>query len=563
MSTVKGITLDPVFGAIQNETDVDDTEVWSAFEKQHPEVAMAAREMARWSTETQRKGGGIFERDRYVTPARIFDQMRTAYDASESDDIVSGVAEMTESLAFQKVYLTVEDQDEEDIWNQIAASIELDARIREMWKELFTVSQFYCVTWWGTRSFTVKRRSIGGSKRKKQFKNLRVPVGLSVLDPLRIVPVGNFMFGQEQLAYIATKDECETMNSILANRSGQDEVIETLFTRQYVPSREEQKTLSDMGIESKYLFLLNPDVVWKHTLTKPQYKRFAEVRMKSTFELLDMKHQLRAMDRAHLIGGTNFIILVRKGSDKDPAKPAEIANLQANMRVMARVPVIVGDHRLSIDIITPNQDNTLKPDRYNALDARIAARLWQMFFIGNFQAGGRTDNSGDLVRVVARSMESRRHMLRRSIEKHVLKQCYLRNVDQFSEEPKMRFAPKQIALSFDAVLADYLMDLRDRGEISRETLLSHIDINQHEEALRRERESEDYDDIFKTEVPFSGQAGSPSNPQPNNEKTPEDPKSAGRNQGGNRNGGGSSGARARRRSGGDENRRRSSDGGGE
>lgn len=38
--------------------------------------------------------------------------------------------------------------------------------------------------------------------------------------------------------------------------------------------------------------------------------------MKSIFELLDLKQQLRQMDRAHLIGGSNFIVLMTMG-DKD------------------------------------------------------------------------------------------------------------------------------------------------------------------------------------------------------------------------------------------------------
>ena len=41
----------------------------------------------------------------------------------------------------------------------------------------------------------------------------------------------------------------------------------------------------------------------------------------------DALDRARAEDRAALIGNTNFIVVITKGTDKLPAKPAEIANL--------------------------------------------------------------------------------------------------------------------------------------------------------------------------------------------------------------------------------------------
>ena len=133
------------------------------------------------------------------------------------------------------------------------------------------------------------------------------------------------------------------------------------------------------------------------------------------------------MDRAHLIGATNFIILVKKGSDQRPAQPGEVDRLQTQVRTLARVPVIVGDHRLSIEIITPKTDTTLQPERYNGLDARITARLYQMFMTGNYSAGAKGDDSIKLARVVARGLEGRRHMLRPSIERHILRPTFAAN----------------------------------------------------------------------------------------------------------------------------------------
>lgn len=497
---------------ILNESDIETGTVMEALAGQHPEVAA----LVRWSYNLQPTGGGrqssMFERDRYVTPRNIFDQFRTAHDAAENDDTVSGIVESTESLAFSRMSFLCEDEDEEDVWNQIASDIDLDSRLREMWRELFTVSQFYCLTWWGRKTYKVRGKTDEGNKKRKTFDNIYVPLGMSILDPLKVVPVGNILFGMEQLAYIGDRAERDMLDAAAAGDPLADPVAKQIILQKYEPNDLERKWLYDLNIAYEFLYLLNPQNVWRHTVTRPQYQRWAPVRMKSVFELLDLKQQLRAMDRAHLIGGTNFIILIRKGTDQHPAKPQETAQLQAQVRTIAQVPVIVGDHRLDIEIITPKTDTTLNPDKYNGLDARITARLYLMFMTGNFAAGAKGDDSIKLAKIVARGLESRRHMMRRGLERNLLKPTYERN-DALSNPPKLRFLPGRIELDFDAAMVAFLMDNRDRGNLSRETILGEIGLDQADEAVLREREGRRYDDVFTpTNVPFTGVAGAPADP---------------------------------------------------
>jgi hypothetical protein len=63
--------------------------------------------------------------------------------------------------------------------------------------------------------------------------------------------------------------------------------------------------------------------------------------------------------------------LIRKGTDQLPGKPEEIDQLKAQVTTVARVPIIIGDHRLSVEIVTPKTDNTLNGDKYAAIDSRI------------------------------------------------------------------------------------------------------------------------------------------------------------------------------------------------
>jgi hypothetical protein len=536
-----GVLLDPELGAwVENETDVPTSEVMRAMSRQDRQILHT---FGLWAEEVTgggfaggngggaggypegdlgtshhgggpRRAGNLFDRDRYVTPDNVYDQMRLAYQAIENDDVVSGVLESTESVTFSKVSFYADDEDEEDVYNQVAADIDLDSRLREMWRELFSVSQFYCACWWQTKTYKVRGTSEKGNKRRKEI-TIRAPKSLSLLDPLKVVPVGVSLFRQNRLAYIADRGESENFLKAI-NGETSDPIVSRLILGPYKPDDGERRWMGEMGIAADHLYELNPATVFRHTATRPDFQRFATVRMKSVFELLDLKHQLRAMDRAHLIGGTNFIILITKGTDDRPASPAEVANLQMQVRTVARLPVLVGDHRLKVEIVTPKLDSTLKGERYNTIDARITARLYQMFMLGNYAAGAGGDDSVKLAKFLAKGLESRRHMLRRTLEDAIFTPMFTRN-DQLETAPKMLFHPKQIALDFDSAWATFLLDLRESNEISRNTILSQFDLDQADEARMLEREAEKYDDIFMTQVPFS-----PPNPKlsPNGQPLP-------------------------------------------
>lgn len=540
------VWFDPEIGAtIVNETGFSRDELRG--ELQDRDIANA---LTRWGSSIGHRPsrrGGMIERDRYVTPEKVFDQFRVALEAAENDDVVAGIVEATEALAFNKINMDCDDELEEDVWEQILDDIDLHSKIREMWRETFIVSQFYAGIVWGTKSYKVKRKTEKGNKSKKTFTNLKVPVGITLFDPLKVVPVGDSVFGANQLVYIANKDEAANIDNTLAGPNSSDQAVGQFLLGRYEPSRVEMQKIKEYtgAPNLDNLYLMNPQSCFRHTATKPDYQRFATVRMKSVFEILDMKHNLREMDRQFILGGTNFILLVKRGTKEQPAKQSEVNAMAGVVQGTARNPIIVSDHRLEIEIISPPIDNVLKPEKYNSLDARITARLYQMFMTGNYAAGASGDDSLKLARVIARGMESRRLRIAQTLMKQVFKVCYEAN-DAFTEMPRMSFHPKRIALDFDNNVATFLQDLRDRGDISRDTILSEVDIDQDEEARKREREDKKYNDIFTpTNVPFSGQ-GDSNNPESEDDSNQPagNTKGAGRRGGGNNNGGG-----ANRRSG--------------
>lgn len=276
--------------------------------------------------------------------------------------------------------------------------------------------------------------------------------------------------------------------------------------------------------------MLDNRFVWRHTLTKPPAELFSRVRLKSLFEYLDAKAQLKQQDRAMLIAGTNFIVVITIGSDDLPAHPREIEGMQAQAGTLGVVPLLVGDHRLEVKMISPPQDAVLSSDRYDTLDNRIAARVFGSFV----PTGDSNDDPLKMGRLIATGLESRRHMLKRAFEHHVLKAIVDTNPSLDGLSAKLRFDPARIGLSFDQNWASFLLDLREAKEISRETTLSQFGMDQADEAEYREMEEELFDDTFGTIVPH----GANPDGSGEGESARLATRSGGRRGGGNRNGGG-------------------------
>jgi hypothetical protein len=289
-----------------------------------------------------------------------------------------------------------------------------------------------------------------------------------------------------------------------------------LIERKYVPTEQDKVALSEIGVDHNRLWLFKRDAVFRHTLTKADYERFAPVRLKPALELLEMKAHLRAADRAALIGNTNFIVVITKGTDKLPAKPSEIANLQEQARVIARLPVLVGDHRLNVEIVAPPLDHTLMESRHQVLDSRLVFMALRTY--SPVVQGGNSSGTGvsEMSRVVAQGLMNRRHMIVRSIEKAVFKRIMERNdgVRDFDEFPSLVFSPKKITLDLQADILNQVLKLRDRGDISRETTLEELDFDQDVEVLRRARERVDYDRVFESQTPHSSPQANPYGAQP-------------------------------------------------
>ena len=485
---------------VMNTTSISTGEI-----ARHPEVQRLGRELSSW-VEHARSGsgrGGMFDRTTFTPPNTPYDNMRTAMHALLEDDIVSGVADATEAMAFEGgLKWESEDSDEADVFNQMAADLNLDAKIREMWREDFAVDQYIGAKLWGWKTYTVRGRSKNGNRRKKTYR-VWAPTRLVTLDSMRVVPIGHGPLREDRLAWQSTEFEIGSYQSAFKDETI-DPLMVAFFQGTWTPTGDERAELIKWGVHVDKLLAMNPAWVFRHCSTRPDYKKFADLRMRSVFPLLDLKRQLMASDRAMLVGSANYILLIRKGTDQKPGTADEIQNLKGQYNFLAKLPVIISDHRLDIEIIAPKLDFVLKKDSYDVLDRRILTRVLSAF-VAPGSTGAATGSSDTFENALAKSIQNRRHMIKRTLEKELARAIveHPRNAGTFNSRPSLVFTPRNVSVGMNQGYLAMLATLRTQRELSRDTILEFMGLDQATEAQRLELEDEIYDEIFKTQIPFA------------------------------------------------------------
>lgn len=474
-----------------------------------PSMREVAYQMSRWVDNARAANGrtGMFDRGAFTPPENPYDEMRAGKLALKYDSVVAGVAESTEALAFEGIKWESTEPDEADIFNQLARDQNLDGVIRAMWREEFAMAQCVVAKMWGYHDYQVRGVTKTGNKRRASYR-IYAPMQLRVLDSLKVVPVNHGPLGGNDLAWMATRGEIGDYNAAYMGETI-DPLMLQFFQGTWIPHEEEKIALTQLGVNPEALLMMNPDWVFRHTLTKSDYERFAEVRLKSCFALLDLKRQLMQSDRVTLIGAANYILLIKKGSDVAPAQAEELANLKANYSFIAKLPVIISDHRLDIEIIAPKQDFVLQGDKYDVLDSRIFTRLFGTLSIAG--KGQRNETQETLSTVIGKVLGNRRHMLARTLEKEVARAVvdHPRNAGIFKGEPNLVFTPRNVSLDTNDAYSSLMATLRSQREISRETILEYMGLDQTVEAQRMQVEADYFDEIFKTSIPFSSPATQP------------------------------------------------------
>jgi hypothetical protein len=495
---------EPTFGGgalIDNRTDLPDPIVEQAVQTHFIENSSMA-----WghpnTFQTYANEGSLLTRSKFQTPSNVIDEIKLARDIAERDDDVGAAIGMMLAVAFSEGMQHLHEEERTmHLFNKIAKHANLDAVFMELYREWLISGQITTVSLYTPQTFDYRPEGADRDQRHKVASPL-----IGVLPAERIRVLDNDMFGTGTLAYDAS-DQPKLLrwleeffaSTTTAARKGEmareDRVSAALFTGQYdVPFDNDDPTLT-MG----KLFTLNRRMVQRSTMPKGGSK-YPRPLLTSNFALVEAKRLLNLMDYALLQGGMNFIVVAKKGSDQRPAMPEEVTNLREVVRRASRTGVIVGDHRLSFEIITPNLDALLSKEKREMLGRRLVQRLLRT---PEAPEDAGVEKMKSSIELVSRVIAQDRLAVRRHIEGNVYDEVVERN-SVFRKGPAKVWFPKIVLQGTDG-FNDLILKLRDRGDIPRRWAVDAAGMDYDAARHERKRELDRGDDevLVPASVPFS------------------------------------------------------------
>jgi hypothetical protein len=503
---------------IDNRTDLPDQLIQDAVATYFVENASLVGANMANTFQTYASEGSLLARSRFRTPANVYDEITLSRELADRDDDVRAVIGLMVAVAFSDGMENHHpDEKTVTLFNGLAAYMNLDAVLKRMYREYLIAQQVTTV------SLFTRRQSVGVGN-EGDTESMVAPL-IGVLPSERIRTIGSDLFGNAELAYLPEPKlerwlseyfDDTTTAARKAELRRQDPVSAVMFTGK-VKLDDAKVDLTGVPIDA---YRLNPRMVHRSKAASDDHT--PRPLMTANFALLEAKRLLNLMDFALLQGGMNFIVVAKKGTDERPALQPEIENLKQVVRTASRTGVIVGDHRLTFEIITPDLKELLSRDKRELLGRKIAMTLLRLP-----ETNGDSGSSGAATEAalefISRVITSDRNDVRRHIENNIYEEAARRNNALTNGTPRIWF-PK-IVLQGTQYFTDYVLKLRDRGDIPRKTAVEAGGFDWEAGVEQRKRELEDnIDDTMRpaavpfqdTGVPQDNNSGRPPGTSPNN-----------------------------------------------
>lgn len=493
-------------GLIVNETGLDDLMVEDAIGTYFVENASLASSKTSFQTYAQQ--GSLLARSEFKVPSNIIDEIRLARDLAERDDDVRSALAWSVASAFKDGSKNFHMDDRtRALFDEMWEEGNISHALKDMYREYLISAQINTVSLY-TRT-DVEFQLFGSEELETE--SLAVPrIGVLPAEQIRIV--GNDMFGTGRLAMDPESeslrrwlDEYFDPNTSAGRKHAmgmEDRVSAAMFTGVYEVDAFSSDA-EEMSSFSSKLYLLNPNMVHRSTMPKGSWK-YPRPPLTANFALLEAKRLLNIMDYALLQGGSNFIVIAKKGSDQIPAEKAEVVGLRETVRRASKTGVIVGDHRLDVEILTPDLKELLSPSKRRLLGRKLAMSMLRVPEHGTEEPGGE-GMKAELTQMTD-VITSDRNDIARHVEQHVYKQTRRRNRKVFTKGTPDIWFPRLI-LQDSNFFNEYVLKLRDRGDIPRRWAVEAA--GYPFDAAVEERQREIDNDIDETMTPAAVPFASP------------------------------------------------------
>lgn len=504
-----------VRATIDNRTDLPDAVVRDFISAHWVETAgLQFAQPSTFQMYATNPTGSMLARTPFRSPSNVIEEIKLARSVVDQDDDIRGTIGAMISTAFSD---GMENQHADEktlrLFNRIARNMNLDALWAELYREWLIAGQVTTLALYMRQrlSFTP-----GGTDEKVNAQLSAPKVGILPAEDVRVLT--NDIFSDGELAYDPPTQQLKswldkffdssTTAAVKAKMRSEEPVLAALFTKKIRQPWND----TDMFSSGKDLYVFNPRMVKRSTMPKGA-AAYPRPLLTANFALLEAKRLLNIMDYALLQGGTNYIVVAKQGSDQLPAQQPEIDNLVDQVRSASRSGVLVGDHRLDIEIITPKLEELLSPAKRKLIGRKLAMALLR---IPEQVTGdpGSEGAKGEL-EFAARSIAFDRRALKRHVEAYVYDDTADRNPGTFTKGAPSVWFPR-IILSGIKDFQAAITSARDRGDIPRKWAVEALGYDYEAGVAQRKRELESGDDdvMIPGNVPFDAQPGAPNDNGP-------------------------------------------------
>jgi hypothetical protein len=463
--------------------------------------------------------GSMLARTPFRTPSSVIDEIRLSRAVADTDDdIGAAIGEMI-AIAFGEG-VTNQHRDEKtlEFFNEMTkpTAMDIETVFEEMYREFLIAGSITTVT-----LFTRQRLQYWPFKSDTPVQaQLQVPnVGILPAENVRVIT--NDMMRNGTLAYFVEDPNLKNWLEELFNPTTsevrkaimrmQEPIAASLFTGRIQIAYND----GDPASRGQTLYTLNQRMVHRSTMPKGSMP-YPRPLLTRDFALLEAKRLLNIMDYALLQGGTNYIVVAKKGTDNLPAQQGEVDNLAYQVSHASRSGVLVGDHRVSIEIITPNLTELLNPKKRMLIGRKLKMGLMRQ----TEEVPGDTGTQGAMneMELTARVVSADRRKLVRHAKATFYDETATRNRSTFPMGAPGIWAPK-IVLNNVALFWTNVLQARDRGDIPRRWVVEMLGYDFDAAVAEREREiANGVDEIMMpASVPFSN----PGEPQDNGPGRPQ------------------------------------------
>lgn len=514
---IGGISEDGINVVVDNRTGLDDSDVYNAVYSHW--VESAAFQFGQPSTFQlyANNEGSLLARTPFRVPKDIIEEIRLARTVAETDDDVQAAIAQQISTAYRDgMQHQHTDEQTQGFFNAWAEDQNLDGLLKEMHREYLISSQVTTLS-----LFVRKRLSFVPDGTETEVNGqLAVPmIGILPAENMRVISTD--LFGNGTLAFEVVNDDMQRWLDEFFNprttpaRKYQMQQAEPVMAAVFTGRVEVPWNDPDLTIAGKVLYTLNDQMVKRTTMPKGA-SAYPRPLLTSNFALLEAKRLLNVMDYALLQGGTNYIVVAKVGSDKLPGQQPEVDNLMNQVRVASRSGVLVGDHRIDIEIITPELKELLNPEKRKLVGRKITQALLRI--PEQVTGDGGTEGIKAEMTLTGNTVTGDRRDMRRHLENGPYRQIVKRNPSRFKKAaPTIWFPP--IILTDSKDFYDAVLKTRDRGDIPRKWSVEMLGFNFEAGVEQRKREqAAGLDELMVPgNVPFSDPS---QGPQDNNTGRP-------------------------------------------